>query len=97
VEEVGQHPDTALLDLGGDRVLGVVDEVAVQVLGDDALRLGLHPRGDEGGQVALRVTFEVEVLAHQPQRVGGRHPALGEGRRRGSLGQETVAEESLGR
>ena len=54
VEEVGEHPDAALLDLGRDRVLGVVDEVAVQVLGDDPLRLRLHPGGDEGGEVAPR-------------------------------------------
>ena len=32
VVEVGEHADAALLDLGRDRVLGVVDEVAVQVL-----------------------------------------------------------------
>ena len=32
VEELGQHPDAALLDLEGLRVLGVVDEVAVEVL-----------------------------------------------------------------
>ena len=96
VEEVGQHPDTALLDLGRDRVLGVVDEVAVQVLGDDPLRLGLHPGRDEGGQVALRITFEVEVLGNQPQGIGRAHPALREGRRRGSLGQEPVAEERFG-
>ena len=32
VEEVGQHPDAALLDLGRARILGVVDEVAVQAL-----------------------------------------------------------------
>ena len=31
MEEVGEHPDAALLDLGRPRVLGVVDEVAVQV------------------------------------------------------------------
>ena len=31
MEQVGQHPDAALLDLGRARVLGVVDEVAVQV------------------------------------------------------------------
>src|SRR5215216_3186537 len=31
VEELGKHPDAALLDLGGDRVLGVIDEVPVQV------------------------------------------------------------------
>ena len=32
VEELGQHPDAALLDLEGLRVLGVVDEVPVEVL-----------------------------------------------------------------
>ena len=57
VEQVGQHPHAALLDLGRDRVLRVVDEVAVQVLGDDPLRLRLHPGRDEGGQVALRVAL----------------------------------------
>ena len=31
MEELGQHPDAALLDLEGLRVLGVVDEVAVEV------------------------------------------------------------------
>ena len=54
VEQVGEHPDAALLDLRRLRVLGVVDEVAVQVLGDDALRLGLHPRRHERGEVAHR-------------------------------------------
>ncbi len=93
VEEVGQHPDAALLDLGRDRVLGVVDEVAVQVLGDDPLRLRLHPGRHEGGQVACRVTLEGEVLADQPHRVGRTHPGHGEGRRRHLLGQEAVAEE----
>ncbi len=62
VEQVGQHPHAALLDLGGDRVLGVVDEVAVEVLGDDPLRLGLHPGRHERRQVALRVAFDGEVL-----------------------------------
>ena len=37
VEEVGEHADAALLDLGRDRILGVVDEVAVEVLGDQPL------------------------------------------------------------
>ena len=50
------------------RVLGVVDEVAVQVLGDDPLRLGLHPGRHEGGQVALRDPVEDEVLLDQPLR-----------------------------
>ena len=77
VEEVGEHPDAALLDLGGLRVLGVVDEVAVQVLGDDPLRLRLHPRGDEGGEIARRVAVEDELLADQAHRIGRRHAGPG--------------------
>jgi hypothetical protein len=73
VEEVREHPDAALLDLGGARILGVVDEVAVRVLGDDPLRLGLHPRGHEGGEVALGNAVEDHLLADQPQRVQRRH------------------------
>ena len=73
MEEVGEHPDAALLDLGRARVFSVVDEVAVQVRGDDPLCLRLHPRGDKGGQVVRRVTFDREVLEHQPHRVGGGH------------------------
>jgi hypothetical protein len=80
VEEVGQHAHAPLLDLRRDRVLGVVDEVAVQVLRDDALRLRLHPGGDERRQVALWVAFEGEVLVQQPHGVGRPHPALGERR-----------------
>ncbi len=62
MEEVGQHPDAALLDLGRARVLRVVDEVAVQALGDDPLRLGLHPGGHERREVALRVAVEHQLL-----------------------------------
>ena len=54
VEEVGQHANAALLDLGRLRVLGVVDEVAMEVLGDEPLSLELYPGGDEGGEVASR-------------------------------------------
>ena len=78
VEEVGEHPDAALLDLRRLRVLGVVDVVAVQVLGDHPLRLGLHPRRHERREVAHRDAVEDELLAEQPHRVGGRHPLLGE-------------------
>ena len=95
VEEIGKHPHAALLDLRGDRVLRVVDEVGVQVLRDDPLRLRLHPRGDEGGQVALRVALHGEVLAHQAHRVHGTHAALGEVLRRRRLGEESVAEQGL--
>ena len=99
VEEVGQHPHAALLDLGGDRVLRVVDEVAVQVLRDDPLRLGLHPRGDEGGEVALRVALHGEVLVEEPHRVVGRHAAVGEvpstGRARSGTGCRRVLQASV--
>ena len=66
VEEIREHPDAALLDLRGARVLGVVDEVAVEAVGDDLAGLRLHPGGDEGRQVALRDPIEDHLLADQP-------------------------------
>ena len=93
VEEVGEHADAALLDLGRDRVLGVVDEVAVEVLGDDPLRLGLHPGRDEGRQVALRVALQRQFLVDQAHRVQGRHPARREVAVGGVLGEEAVSVE----
>ena len=62
VEEVREHADAALLDLRGLRILGVVDEVAVEVLGDDPLRLGLHPRRHERRQVAHRDPVQHQLL-----------------------------------
>ena len=53
-------------------------KLRVQVLGDDPLRLGLHPRRDERREVALRVALHRQVLADQPHRVDRAHPALGE-------------------
>jgi hypothetical protein len=73
VEQVGEHADAALLDLGRLWVLGVVDEVAVEVLGDHLLRLGLHPGRHEGRQVAHRDPVEHELLADQPHGVDGGH------------------------
>ena len=93
VEEVGEHPDAALLDLGRARVLRVVDEVAVQVRGDDPLRLGLHPGRHERRQVARRVALEGEVLADQPHRVDGGHARVRELPGRHLLGGEAVAEQ----
>ena len=96
VVEVGEHADAALLDLGRDRVLGVVDEVAVEVLGDQALRLRLHPGRDEGRQVAVRVALQDEFLVDQAHRVQGRHPAGGKVTDRGVLGEEATAVEHCG-
>jgi hypothetical protein len=93
VEEVGDHPDAALLDLGGPRVLRVVDEVAVEVVGDDPLRLGLHPRRDERREVPGRVALEREVLRDEPHGIDGRHPGIGERVARHLAGREAVAEQ----
>lgn len=93
VEEVGEHAHAALLDLGGDGVLRVVDEVAVEVFGDDPLRLRLHPGGDERGEVALRVALHDEVLIQQPHGVRRGHALVGEGLRGSWRGQEPVAEQ----
>ena len=93
VKEVGQHPDAPLLDLGRTRVLRVVDEVAMQVLGDDPLGLGLHPRGDERRQVASRIPLECEVLADEPHGVLGGHPLGRERAGRYLLSREAIAEQ----
>ena len=65
VEEIGEHPDAALLDLGSLGILGVVDEVRVQVFRDDAVGLGLHPGGDERREVAHRDAVEDHLLFDQ--------------------------------
>ena len=78
VEEVGEYSDAALLDLGGLRILGVIDEVPVQVLGDDSLGLGLHPGGNEGGQVPHREPVEDQLLADEAHGLHGGHPMLGQ-------------------
>ena len=93
VEEVGQHPDAALLDLRRARVLGVVDEVAVQVRRDELLRLRLHPRRDERREVAGRVALQREVLGDEAHGVDRRHPRVGEGRAGHLVDDEAVAEE----
>ena len=91
VEQVREHADAALLDLGRLRILGVVDEVAVQVLGDHPLRLGLHPGRHERRQVAHRDPVENELLPDQAHRIGRRHPVLGQLVVRRRLAQEPVA------
>jgi hypothetical protein len=72
----------------------VVDEIAVEVLGDQPLRLRLHPRGDERGEVALWVAFHGEIHIHEPHRVRRGHAFLGEGLRGSGHGQEAVPEKS---
>src|SRR4051794_2069758 len=49
----------------------------MQVLGDDALRLGLHPGRDEGRELAHRDAAEDKLLADQAHRVDGAPALLG--------------------
>ena len=79
-----------MLDLGRLRILRMVDVVAVEVLGDDPLRLRLHPRGDERGQVAERIPVQDELLAQEPHGVRGRHSDGGQLVIRGVVEQERV-------
>ena len=44
----------------------------------------------------MRIALHGQVLGHQPHRVDRAHAALGEGGRRGDLGEEPVAEEGSG-
>ena len=68
LKRLGEHPDAALLDLGGLRILGVIDEVRVQVFRDDAVGLGLHPGGDERREIAHRHPVEHHLLFDQSLR-----------------------------
>ncbi len=91
VEQVGEHADAALLDLGGPRVLGVVDEVRVQVLLDDPLGLGLHPGRHERGEIAHRDAVEDHLLFDQPGGFLGGHADLRQLVVGGGLEQVAVA------
>jgi hypothetical protein len=91
VEQVGQHADAALLDLGRLRVLGVVDEVAVQVVGDEPAGLGLHPCGHEGRQIVLRVAVHEQLLADKPHCIHGCHPDIRKVLVRGLVDEVAVA------
>ena len=71
----------------------MVDEIAVQVRGDDLLGLWLHPCGHEGRQVPGRITLQRQVLRHQPQSVLSRDAGLRELPARNFLGDESVAEQ----
>ena len=95
VEEVGEHADAALLDLGRLWVLGVVDEVHLQRRVDDPVGLGLHPGRHERREVAHGEAVEDHFLADQAHRFLGGHPHLGKFVVRRGLEQEAVAELAL--
>ena len=65
VPQVGEDRDAAPLELGGLRVLVLVDHVLVDALGHQLRGLRLHPRRDERGQVQPRAAVEQQLVVDQ--------------------------------
>jgi hypothetical protein len=65
MEEVVDHAHAALRDLGGARVLGVVDVVAMEVMGDHRGRLRVHECRHERREVLHRVAVEQHLRLEQ--------------------------------
>ena len=91
MKQARQHPDAALLDLRRLRILRVIDEIAMQILGDDPLRLGLHPRRHKRRQIAHRDPVQHQLLTDQPHRVNRAHTVLRQLVIRRRLKQKAIA------
>ena len=65
VEQVGDDGDAAFFDGRGQRVLVFVDHVLVERLGHQLLGLGIHPGGDERGEVEAGVPVEHEFVVDE--------------------------------
>jgi hypothetical protein len=63
VEEAGNHVDTAVLDVGRDGVLFVVDKVLCKSVNHDLLCFGLHVGCDKGCQAVRQVLAGVRNMA----------------------------------
>lgn len=85
VPQVGEHRHTATFQLGGTRVLVLVDHVLVPALTHQHPGLGLHPGGDEGGEIEPGVSVEHQLVMDQAVRGRGRQRSVGQPvpRRRG--------------
>ena len=78
VPQVGEHGDAAGLDLGGLRVLVLVDHVLVERGGVQPVGLLVHPGGDEGGEVEPGVPVEHDLVQHDLVRRLRQHLPLGQ-------------------
>ena len=78
VPQVGHHVDAAPLDLGGLRVLVLVDHVLVDRELHQPVDLGLLPGLAEGGQVLAGVAVEHDLVGDHLEGVLGRDLLLGE-------------------
>jgi len=63
--EVGEHRHAPPLQLGGLRVLVLVDQVLVEALGHQLASLRFHPGRDEGGEVQPRTAIEQQLVMDQ--------------------------------
>ena len=71
--EPAEDVDAAHLELGGLRILVLVDHVLVEALGHEPLRLRLHPRADERGEVEPRIPVEHQLVVDDLVRAVRRH------------------------
>ena len=78
VPQAAEHVDAARLELGGLRVLVLVDHVLVEALGHQLLGLRLHPGSDEGRHVQPRVSVEHQLVVDDLVGHVGRHLSLRE-------------------
>jgi hypothetical protein len=71
VPQVGHHVHAPPLDLGGLRVLILVDQVLADRHRHQGKHLGLEPRLAERGQVLARVPVQHQLVRHKLERVSG--------------------------
>ena len=76
--QVGQDGDTAPFQLGGLRVLVLVDHVLVDTLGHQQPGLGLHPGRDEGGEVQPGAAVEQQLVVDELVGNVGRNRVVGQ-------------------
>jgi hypothetical protein len=76
VPQVGQDAHAAALELRALRILVSVDQILVQALGDQLVRLRFHPCGHERGQVEARVAVQHELVVHELVGRSGVDPRL---------------------
>ena len=78
VPQPAEDVHAAHLELGGLRVLVLVDHVLVEALGHQLLGLRLHPGGHERGQVQAGVAVEHQLVVDDLVGDVGRELALGQ-------------------
>ena len=79
---------TTAFDRRGGRVLVLVDHVLVERLGHQLLGLGVHPGGDERGEVQPRAAVEHQLVVDEPVGRGRLHGFRGQPQRRDQVGRQ---------